>query len=71
MHVIGKMDSVLFSDSSEKGTDWLYLQSLCKDKISNLPVKAVSFAANFGTVFLQECHKNEVLLSKLKSLQIS
>lgn len=27
------MDSVLFSDSSEKRTEWLYLRFLCKDKI--------------------------------------
>ena len=34
--------------------------------------KSGSIIVNYGIVFfLQECHKNEVLLSKLKSLQIS
>ena len=55
-----------------------------KDYISNFLVndgryassfkrrKSGSIIVNYGIVFfLQECHKNEVLLSKLKSLQIS
>ena len=56
-------------------SDWLphvlRVFLILKISVLLLHLKELKYPANFSIIFLQECHKNEVLLSKLKSLRIS